>query len=775
MSNSSCQKCPLHIGVRNVQIGGRGSENPKFLFCGQNPGQEEDEAGLPFVGESGKLLTKLIQQFDLRPARLTNAARCASPGNRKPTRKELIACKPYLLEEIKKVKPEYVVAVGDVALSTLTGKRGIMDYAGRIVGDLEGSKVFAVIHPAYILRAPKAIYKLEAQLKELKRLSLHGEKKTKVKFELVSPGKAMDWVHAFPQTRGRSAKGKFITIDFETNGKHKGFGGLIRCLGLSDGKETLVVNAADYGFKDLLEAFTKNGVHLCAHNSVFERRWFIDEIGKEPLGLIYDTMLIDYLVFEERPHDLSSTAGYWLEDAPPWKIEFLMREKGWTWGSVPDNVLFEYCALDALITHRIMEKQIAYLIMSEEHRAIRKYYMEVLSKTTMMCARYESRGFAVDKDWCKSVQEKYKKEMFRLGLHMTQLANETEFSPDSPQQVSAIFKKLGIKTEVTSMGHMSVSKKALEKVKERHPFLEAYSKYKRLAGLENNYLKKFPALADINGIIHPSYNPAFQVTGRISAIEPPATNIPREPEIRGMVVSRWSAQGGKVLSFDYRQLEMRLVASEAGEQGMLKIFQEGKDVHDETAQKMFGAGFTKELRAIAKNINFGTVYGISPYSLSDKFNVPVRKSEDFIRLHKETFPQIYNWMEEQHKFIKANGYSASRLGQRRHFPGWKEAGDYERARILRQAGNFPIQHLGAALTHLAAFKVDQTLTESFKSILFHEVHDCVLIDLHPAEAGSKFLFNFIGEIMTNLIPRKYAPFLRVALPVEGRIADRWGA
>lgn len=761
----SCTLCPLHKGVQSICIPGRGSEAPRFLFVGQGPGREEDQANKPFVGPSGRLLTKFIQDFDLRPARLTNTVRCWPPKDREPRVEEVEKCFPYLAEEIKNAKPEIIVAVGGVALKALTGKVGIQTYAGRVAGEFEGAKVFAMLHPAYILRAPKAVHKFEQQFRELKRISQNGTGEKKVPFRVVTPGQASDIIFNFG--------GKFIAFDFETNGRYKHEGGEIRCVSFCAGDAAYVVKMSDgYNFNEFLE-YLRKAKRLCAHNSIFERRWLMDLGFGDPLSLDYDTMLMDYIWQEERPHDLQSVASYWLGgEFQPWKIDLLMKEKEWTWETIPDEVLFAYSAKDSYYAYKICEAMLE-KFKSLEDKSILEYYKTVLLPTSVMCARYEHRGLAVDKEWIERVKNSFARQMENQCKVMDKFTpkDKLPFNPGSPKQVSEVLKSLGVRTDETVTGQWSVAAGVLERTKARHPFLKAYSAWKEKKTLENNFLNKFEGAADYKGIVRPSFNPAFQVTGRISVSKPPAANIPRDPEVRGMVISRF--EDGQVLALDYKQLEMRLVASEANEGNMLQIFEAGKDVHDETARTMFGEGFTPEDRAISKNINFGTIYGISPYSLSLKFNVPERKAEDFVSRHKRAYPAVYAWMAEQHKYIRGYGFVTSRLGQARHFPGWQGASGCEKSRMMRQAGNFPIQSLGAHITNLSAFHIDKFLTKNFKSLVFHQVHDSILVDVHPEDDAGEVKM-YCGRIMSERVPKRYAPFLCVKLPIEAEISKRWG-
>src|SRR3990167_567582 len=151
----SCHKCPLHKTCKSIQIWGRGEKkHPAYMFVGQAPGQEEDDQNKCFVGPAGQLLSDAIKEYDLYPNYLTNVVKCFPPNDRKPLKGEIDKCKYYLFKEIETVKPKMIVAVGAIPLQVLTGRKGISDYAGRVVAEWRGIPVFSIYHPSFILRSP---------------------------------------------------------------------------------------------------------------------------------------------------------------------------------------------------------------------------------------------------------------------------------------------------------------------------------------------------------------------------------------------------------------------------------------------------------------------------------------------------------------------------------------------------------------------------------------------------------------------------------------------
>jgi len=756
----SCTKCRLSQTCKSVKIEARGSDHPRVLFVGQAPGQQEDERNKVFVGPAGRLLLQAIQEYALKPARLTNLVKCFPPGDRNPRADEIKKCQPYLMKEIKDLKPEYIVALGNYALRALTGKTGVKIYSGRVVGQIDSSKVFALYHPSFILRVEETMPKFEMHLRELKRL-LQGKNEDKIKVRIVGAREARELIESVIHHEN-----EFVTFDYETTGIHKTSGAEIRCVGFHVSGQNIVVPANSSDFKAFMRWFLKNPVRKCAHNSIFERRWSMEEFGVAPKNLDIDTMLMHYLIDENARHELESLASQFLQ-VRSWDINALMVENKWTWATIPFEKLAYYNGLDVYYTHQLADK---FLVEVEE---VDRAYYGTLLPLSRLCARLESRGLKLDEAHAKKVLKLYTERCDLLKKKMTRILKlENNFNPNSGAQVRKIASGvLKIETgEKTEGGQMSVKAEALEPFKDNHPFVEFYLEWKEKKTLCNNYLAKFPRFMDKNGLIHAGFNPGFIVTGRVAVSNPPVQNVPQDPLVRGMFVSRFTS--GQILSTDYDQLEMRLVASEANEKNLLQVFEKGGDPHDTTAELMFGKNFTKEERAIAKNINFGTVYGIQAYSLSKKFNVPKDTAYRWLERFERAYPGIYKWMREQHAFVRNKGYLRSRFSRMRRFPEAVGADDYTLARILRQAGNFPIQSQGADINNIAACLVDQNLRRGkYRSLLVNIVHDSIIIDVYPGE--EKPVMELTKRVMEEEM-KAHTPWLRVNLQVSQELSKRWG-
>lgn len=726
---------------------------------GEAPGELEDETGTCFVGPSGQLLTQAIQEYALKPCRITNAVRCRPPSNRNPKPDEIKACKPYLMEEIEKYKPEIIVTLGNIPLRALTGKTGVNTYAGSIVGEIAGAQIYSLYHPSYVLRYPAHKYKFEAHLLSLQRMLTGAKALGEVeRVEVVKPETALLYL---------SEAKTFVTFDFETTGEYKQYGGKIRCIAFTTEQRTFAVEAGQAGFRAMMQSFLKSDIRKCAFNCIFESRWCLDEFGVEPKNLTYDPYLMHYLFDENAAHGLDSVASQILQ-RESWDIAPLMKTNKWDWKDVPMNVLIKYCGQDTHNTYQLVRP----LGEKLKEQGLVNYYVKILLPLAKLCARLAVRGLKIDIAHARKWQETYMAEADNTLKELIRLGNLPEdFNPNSPAQIAKALKKLKINTgEKTDGGEMSVAAAALEALEDSHPFVKTYLAWKEKKILSNNFLEEYPRLVDCDVLIHPSFNPARIVTGRIACSEPSAQNVPKDENVRGMIISRF--EGGKILENDYGQLEYRLMASESGEERMLKLFEMGVDLHDEKAKELFGENFDDFQRKIAKTVNFGTAYGVSGYTLSKKFNLPREVAEGILLRDRSLNPNLYGWMRDQHDQVKRKGFLSSRFGQRRRLPDAQLSDKWIVERACRQAGNFPIQAQGATITNLAAVLIDkETARLGLRSVVCHIIHDAILLDVYPGEPED--VLRLCKQIMTVEM-KKYTPWLKVALTIDQKISDRWG-
>ena len=796
--NPSCRKCPLWEGNHSVCIKARGSDHPKVLFVGDAPGGHEDLAGKPFVGPAGQLLQQALNAYKIEDYRLTHVVRCRSLDGKKPKSAEIAACADYLRAEVEATKPNFIVALGAVPLLALTGKPKITEWAGQITGAYMGVPVFAMLHPSHILHDDRQLPRFENSFKELIYLLRPKSKPVHPKVFQYSPVEARTQLHYWMQAKVP------VAWDYETTDKSPFNGNSVRSVAFSDGDLAFWLNVEAWGAQAqaVIVEFLSSTTPKIAFNAYFEFLWSLVHFGVAPRNLGSDPMLKHYLIDENKPHGLDQVAAEYL-GAPNWDIHGTMVANNWTYATIPVEKIGPYNALDALYTARLDP------LLSAKLGAQKWTYDEVLLPLTKTCARMTKRGIRIDAAWAKKVIEKYRGDMAVVAKEFTAapavqvIVKEQKkiFNINSAKQIGHLFYdklrlpvagytergKLLLKAgerELANKIGRSVGEKVIETLKSRHPLVAKYIDWKKKKTVITNYLEKFPLFCDKQGRIHPEYKTSFVVTGRLSCAEPPAHSFPKPKLVKGMVYSRYA--GGKILSADYKQLEVRLAVNEAGETDLIEAIKKGLDVHDETAKRMYGAQWVVDyagkngpaakeaaaaLRTRAKQFNFGVLYGMTEYKIKNDWHIPIEEAKQYLDNYWKSRPLLALWMRKVHAKLEEFGFVESRFGRRRHLnlAGMTEK---ERGHALRQAGNFPIQSTGADICNLAAITMDSRMRAlGLKSCLIHSIHDSLIIDVHPKE--EKQVRELCVSVMEREIPGRLG-WLKVPLAVDVEVSPRWG-
>lgn len=791
--NRSCTLCKLHETARTVCVNSRsgpdeveiGFTKGVILFVGEAPGQDEDTQGRAFVGPAGQLLDQCIEEYNLKPYYISNVVKCRPPGDRKPHVGEVAACLGYLKEEIKALKPKIIVCLGNTPLEALTGKSGVSSYSGTVVKKVGDITIFSLYHPSFILRMPGNLPLFEQHLRELQKVIAGevGANRKNLDVASVTPRIAREKMADLP--------GEVFAFDYETTGLHKGADGFVRSIGFSDGKRNFVVNAKHEDTPKFMKWFLDSNIGKAVHNLSFEFRWSVDEYGVEPRNVKYDTRLMQYMVDENASRDLEAMASKYYQ-AGKWSIDGLMADKGWTYATIPYEYLYPYNGEDAYWTARLVGE----LGAEMKKQKVMEPYEEIVLPLAVLCHRLERVGIKIDAKFAKEADRDFERRGLGLYRKLSQVQEVQKFLADklkadkrflfnpgsSPQIRELLYKRLGFTTtkKTSKGGLLSTDQKVVEKFKGQHPFVDLYLDWKGFETLRSNFTLKFPTYMDKAGLVHPEYDPAGTVTGRPAAKEPPSQTIADDPQVRGMVVSRF--KGGKIIVNDLKQLELRLLMNEADDQDVIEMINDGVDLHNITAERVFGRGFTKRDRDIAKTMNFAIGYGIEAASLAFKCNLKYEEAEALIAQFWKGYRKAYVWMQEQHDFVSKNGWIRSRFGRVRHLPELPELLKipnppknlkYRVARLLRQAGNFPIQSQGSDINSLSAIRIDEVLRgrEGVKSRVFLPVHDSVMVDSPGSEVRT--VAGVCKRVMEGELAAK-CPWLKVKLEIDQVISARWG-
>lgn len=384
----------------------------------------------------------------------------------------------------------------------------------------------------------------------------------------------------------------------------------------------------------------------------------------------------------------------------------------------------------------------------------------------------ERVGILINREYLRILSKEMSKTKKEIEAKMIQ-AGGMEFNPGSPSQLAEIlFVKLGLPTKGIKKGKTGFSTAAneLEKLRGTHPIIEMIEEYRELSKLLSTYIDVLPDLADAEGRIHTTYNQAITATGRLSSTEPNLQNIPIRTEVGRKIRRAFMAKPGfKLVSCDYSQIELRLVAALAKDKEMLQAFERGEDIHTATAASIWKIALTdvtKEQRRIAKAINFGLIFGQGPQGLAQTAGITFKEAREFIDRYFEVYTGIKAYMVETKASAHKLGYVETLFGRRRYIPEIESTLPMLRAQAERMAINMPVQGTDADLMKLAMIKLSTELpTFSPDSRVLLQVHDELVLEVPDKEVAR--VSAFVCEMMERVED------VGVPIRVESKFGDNW--
>ncbi len=387
-------------------------------------------------------------------------------------------------------------------------------------------------------------------------------------------------------------------------------------------------------------------------------------------------------------------------------------------------------------------------------------------------ASMEQEGIAVDTERLTEFGDKLKKEQKSLTDEIYRLSGH-EFNINSPKQLATVlFEELGLSAVKKTKSGYSTNAEVLEKLRYTHPIVEKILEYRKIAKLNSTYVDGLlPAIDKADGKIHSSFNQTVTVTGRISSTEPNLQNIPVRTELGREMRKMFIAKSEEfvLVDADYSQIELRVLAHISGDENMCAAFREDFDIHAATAAKVFGVSkddVTQEMRSAAKAINFGLVYGMGEYSLSQDLKITVKKAKEYIEDYLGSYPKVQRYMKETVDFAKENGYVTTMFKRRRDIPEIKASNFQTRAFGERVALNTPVQGTAADIIKLAMVNVYKRLSEEkLQSKLILQVHDELIIEAPLCEVDRVQLL--LREEMESAVS------LKVPLKVDMKVGRSW--
>ena len=383
-----------------------------------------------------------------------------------------------------------------------------------------------------------------------------------------------------------------------------------------------------------------------------------------------------------------------------------------------------------------------------------KLYFEVELPLVYVLADMEKEGICIDEQFLDELNKKYTKELESLTKQIYELAGE-EFNINSPKKLGSIlFERLGLSDKGNKKHSTSVD--VLEGLRKEHPIIDIILKYRTIAKLNSTYVEGMkPFIKD--GKIHTTFKQTNTVTGRLSSNEPNLQNIPIRTK-EGKILRKMFVASPKhvLLSADYSQIELRLLAHYSGDKNLIDAYKQNKDIHTETASKIFGLAYNEvddDKRRMAKAVNFGIIYGISPYGLSNNTGVSVSDAKNFIEAYFQMYPTIQSFLQSSVEMAKQKGYVSTLLGRRRNITEIYSTNHNTQMFGERAAMNMPLQGTASDIIKLAMLKVFNTLKErGLKSKLILQIHDELILDV--LEDEKEEVTKIVKDCMENIVELK---------------------
>lgn len=498
----------------------------------------------------------------------------------------------------------------------------------------------------------------------------------------------------------------------------------------------------------------------------------LGKYGIEVKNKLFDTMVAHYILNPDGKHGMDVLAAQYLQYEPV-SIETLIGKKGKNQGSMADlspSEIKDYAAEDADITLQLKHIFEPKLTTGES----RKLFDEVEVPLITVLADMEMEGVRVDEQFLKDYSNELQKDIVIFEKEIHEIAGEV-FNIDSPKQLGTIlFEKLKITDQVkkTKTGQYATGEDILSKFVHDHPVVGKILDYRELRKLKSTYVDALPELINKHtGRVHTNYMQTVAATGRLSSNNPNLQNIPirtsRGKEIRKAFVPR--NEEYTLLSADYSQVELRIIAALSNDENMCEAFLQGADIHAATASKVFGVPLDqvdKSMRSKAKAVNFGIIYGQGAFGLAQNLGIPRGEAKEIIDSYFKQFNRLKAYQQENIENARKTGYVETILGRRRYLADINSANAVVRGFAERNAINAPIQGSAADIIKVAMIRIQEDLRKmKLRSKMILQVHDELVFDVHKDEL--EVIKPIISERMTGAVQ------MRVPLEIDMNYGDNW--
>lgn len=519
-----------------------------------------------------------------------------------------------------------------------------------------------------------------------------------------------------------------------------------------------------------LPLFASETVAKVGHNLKFDRT-ALAKYGAVFGGIQHDTLLAHYLLDATARHDMDHVSEALLRYTPIPISKLIGNGREINMGDLPPEAIGDYAAEDADVTFRLWQALEPTLRKTPDLHALLTDCEEPLAG---VLERMEAVGVRLDTGALRVCRTELEREILQLEIAIRDITG-AGINLASPKQLGEfLFGTLQLDPSVkrSARGQFPTNEETLMKVRDRHPIVDMILDWRACVKLKNTYIDKLPEHIDPeDGRIHTTFNQSLTDTGRLSSSNPNLQNIPvrsdRGQRIRAAFVSR--GPGWKVLSADYSQVELRLMAAASGDESMIRAFRNGEDIHAQTASAVYGVPIeevTPQQRSRCKMVNFGIIYGISAFGLASRLRIPRKDAQSLITTYFEHYPAVRAYMDRTIAEARERGYAKTLFGRRRPLPDLSSRNASTRAAAERIAINMPIQGTAADIIKMAMVRIDRELrARGLKAAMTLQIHDELLFDVPDEEL----------DTVTALVRGAMEGVTQLSVPLEVSVGvgDNW--
>lgn len=777
-----CERCPYQ---RSRVIGPRGPEDSRIAVVGEAPGREELKRGKPFVGPSGKLLKAQCDEvgIDLSGVYITNSLSCmpTKNGGEKIPRSVIAGCRERLMTQLTSYPRDLVIGLGGTAFRSLSGKEtpGILSARGQVFDYNSSAGSFPVlptIHPAFVLRTGGAQLPLLTKDLRYAREIIEGRRREPgtVKWAVVE-----DDDEVALAIRGLKSC-RLLALDIESGSLNRESPMLYVGIAWEKNKVLIfpwnIVLAHHSAFKSLFES---DSIEWIFHNGQFDTSFLVREGFN--IRISHDTMLAAYVLDETKgTHGLKYLAATelgsneWVDDIRGW------LSKDASFQVIPRTNIVKYLAKDADSTfqlHPILQNRI------DTDRKLRRVYDTILVPGANLFREVEMHGFWLDTAASNKLRDELKDKITAVKLELIKMAREIsggrmrDYNPSSVPQTRRIlygYLRLEPIEEERRYFGGTTRRDDLERL-ESHPFVDTLLAYRKMTKTDGTYIRGVPAKVGSDNRLHTKFKLIGTVTGRPSSEEPNMMNIPKYDDEKpgpydvNVKLMFGAPKGRTLIELDYSQAELRLLAALSGDEGLIEIYREGRDLHSEVAAKMFGPDFTDFERRAAKTINFGVVYGLTAAGVAKRLKISEADAQKHIDTWFAAMPRAQRYLEWCASHPMRGKPLRSPTGRLRRWGLVDESTIYK---LRNQAKNAPIQVGASDFTLISATTVQPRLREEWDASVVNYIYDALVIEAPNDPVTIDEVARYVSGVMSDT-PTRYVGDT-VPFTVDVKVGRNWG-